>query len=474
MYDSIVVGGGIGGVLSGALLSKEGKKVALFEKEKNLGGSASTFKRDGRLYNAGATTLASYEAGGVVYELFERAGFVPKTKELLFSHIVTIEGKQIVLYRDIDRYIEEVNSLFYHPKNELFFKEIKKICEQFYATSGYRYDTKDFSSALHSAISFAPALLKFFPYLAQSARGYIDRFFGGVSKGYLEFLDAQTRIAAQATTKEINFFTAALAIGYPFFKNHYAYGGMGSVTQELSKKIGSVYTGETVEVVDRVSGGFVVRTKNRELFGRSVILNTPVFSSSKLFGDPDIKRYFDSKKSLDSKQSAFVVYMRVRQRKEFAHHYQIIADENPKNCVSNALFVSFSDKDDALMSKDGEFSVTASIHTMSDFWRLDDRNVYKRQKDELKNQIISLICDNIGLEACDIIDSFAATPMTFERYIGRSSLGGVVLTQKNLLRLASNETPFRGLYCVGDTAFAAQGWPGVALGVRNLLCTIRN
>ena len=36
---------------------------------------------------------------------------------------------------------------------------------------------------------------------------------------------------------------------------------------------------------------------------------------------------------------------------------------------------------------------------------------------------------------------------------------------KSLLKIASCKTPFKGLYNIGDSVFAGQGWPGVALGV---------
>ncbi|MEA3512166.1 MAG: NAD(P)-binding protein, partial [Campylobacterota bacterium] len=51
--DLAVVGSGIGGSLISALNAN--KNVALFEKDKNLGGCASTFKRFGNYYNTGAT-----------------------------------------------------------------------------------------------------------------------------------------------------------------------------------------------------------------------------------------------------------------------------------------------------------------------------------------------------------------------------------------------------------------------------------
>ena len=84
-----------------------------------------------------------------------------------------------------------------------------------------------------------------------------------------------------------------------------------------------------------------------------------------------------------------------------------------------------------------------------------------------------LICKEIEIEQNEIIECFGATPKTFLRYINRSSLGGAIMTTKNqLFGLCPNDTPFKGLYCVGDTTFAAQGFPGVIMGVRNLECLI--
>jgi len=40
---------------------------------------------------------------------------------------------------------------------------------------------------------------------------------------------------------------------------------------------------------------------------------------------------------------------------------------------------------------------------------------------------------------------------------------------KNFLPfLPSNDTKIDGLYNIGDSVYAAQGWPGVMMGVKNL------
>ena len=95
--------------------------------------------------------------------------------------------------------------------------------------------------------------------------------------------------------------------------------------------------------------------------------------------------------------------------------------------------------------------------------------MYKVKKEELKNQMIKSICDILDINESDIVHHFAATPKSFMRYINRSQLGGNPITMKNFLpKLPSNDTPIKGLYHVGDTVYAAQGWPGVMLGVDNL------
>ncbi len=72
--DLALVGSGMGASLL-ASLNKE-KNLLLFERDENLGGCASTFKRFGNLYNAGATTFVGYEQNHPIKEIFDKAGFI--------------------------------------------------------------------------------------------------------------------------------------------------------------------------------------------------------------------------------------------------------------------------------------------------------------------------------------------------------------------------------------------------------------
>jgi hypothetical protein len=68
-----------------------------------------------------------------------------------------------------------------------------------------------------------------------------------------------------------------------------------------------------------------------------------------------------------------------------------------------------------------------------------------------------------------VVDSFSASSKTFGHYINRTQLGGNAITMKNFLPfLPGNYTSIKNLYNVGDTVYAAQGWSGVMMGVKNL------
>ena len=45
-YDVAIIGSGLGGLVCGALLSRNGYRVAIFEKNKQIGGCLQTYARD--------------------------------------------------------------------------------------------------------------------------------------------------------------------------------------------------------------------------------------------------------------------------------------------------------------------------------------------------------------------------------------------------------------------------------------------
>jgi len=93
----------------------------------------------------------------------------------------------------------------------------------------------------------------------------------------------------------------------------------------------------------------------------------------------------------------------------------------------------------------------------------------KRKKKELEDILYKTILKRVKIEACEVVECFSASSKTFKHYINRSQLGGNAITMKNFLPfLPGNDTSVKDLYNVGDTVYAAQGWSGVMMGVKNL------
>jgi len=467
MKDFAIVGSGIGGSSIAAYLDTKGYDTVLFEKEPYLGGCSSTFEKNGFRYNTGATTLAGYQDGHIVKTIFDAIGFQPQLIKTDPAIVIIQNNKTTPRYRDFEKFLEVTERNYPHPKNREFWSLVHEISEAFYAMKGHYYSNRSFTSKCCSLATYLPLLFKFKHYLRKNARDFIKEFYGGINDEYLSFLEAQIMIVAQARTAEINFFTAALSLGYTFNTTHYVTGGFSKLFDQMTASMPDVRRKSEITKIERHLDHFIVQTRKESIPVRKVILNSTVYDSAKLFDDPPIKQYYKKYKHLDNHQSSFMLYMTIKSDKVFEHHYQLIQDENHPYTLSNALFVSFSDKSDNVLAPEGHYSVTVSIHTSTRMW--NDQSTYKMQKQNLEKSLIKTICDTLEINDSEIVHHFAATPKTFERYINRSQLGGNAITMKNFLpKLPGNDTPIKGLYHVGDTVYAAQGWPGVMLGVDNL------
>ncbi len=467
MIEYAVVGSGIGGSSMAAYLDAKGYETILFEKEPYLGGCSSTFVHGGYAYNTGATTLAGYQEGHIVKSMFDKIGFTPELIVTDPSIVIIQNGKVTPRFSDLDAFLEVLEKNYPHPKNREFWTLVYRLGKEFYALHGHYYSNRTLWSKFISLTSFLPLLVKFQRYLRTNAYDFIKGFYGDISEEYQKFLEAQILIVAQAHSKEINFFTAALSLGYTFNETHYVLGGFGRLFDQMTAKMKHVKRKTQIKKIERHSDHFTLHTKNESIKVRKVILNSTVYDSGKLFDDKKIKNYYKKYETLNNHQSSFMIYMTIKSTKKYEHHYQLIQDEKYMHSLSNAVFVSFSDITDNILTPEGHYSVTASIHTDVRFW--EDKQTYQSKKSELQTQMLKSICAILDINEEEIVHQFAATPRSFKRYINRSQLGGNPITMKNFLpKLPSNDTPIKDLYQVGDTVYAAQGWPGVMLGVENL------
>ena len=461
--DIAVIGSGMGGSLISAL--NKDKNLILFERDKNLGGCAGTFKRFGNHYNIGATTFVGYEDNHPIKNIFDKAGFTPNIKKSEVA-IRTIQNKKIVdRVKDFDTFLENLEEVYPHKNNRFFWQTIKEIDEKFWNFKDIYFARHNLNSYLKT-ISSNFRLLKVFGFdLLKNADDYINQTLPNISKEYKAFIDSQLLITLQTTSKDISLISLALGLSYPFHDVFYINNGMGSLFDGLLKDI-DVHNKEEILKIKKEENLYRIISNKDEYLTKQVILNSSIYNSASLFEDKKIKKYYNNFSFSD--QSAFVTYLTLDTKEDFLHHYQIILKDKIPNSISNSFFISFSSKDDEKLSKNG-YSLTISTHTKASFWKNLSKEEYEKQKKITEDFIINHFLDNFEtITKEDIINKFSATSKTFKRYINRYNCGGRAITLKNILQTPSCNTPFKGLYNIGDTVFAGQGWPGIAIGVQVL------
>jgi len=121
--EVLVVGAGIAGLTSAAILSKQGLSVTLIESHTQSGGCAGTFKRKNYIFDVGATQVAGLEKGGIHSRIFNFLDFPsPEATILDPACIVDLNdgGQPIPIWYEKSKWIAEQEMQF--PGSGRFWK----------------------------------------------------------------------------------------------------------------------------------------------------------------------------------------------------------------------------------------------------------------------------------------------------------------------------------------------------------------
>lgn len=134
----VVVGGGLGGLVTGALLAKENYKVTVLEKNAIIGGGLQCFKRKGIEFETGMHIFGGFNEGGSMFKLFSYLGIMDKialrpTDDDAFD-VVTIEedGATYRLPKGREKYVAYLASCFPDEKDNIkaFVDKIFELSEE--------------------------------------------------------------------------------------------------------------------------------------------------------------------------------------------------------------------------------------------------------------------------------------------------------------------------------------------------------
>jgi all-trans-retinol 13,14-reductase len=132
----LIIGAGVGGLVCGAILSKEGYEVRILEQHTVAGGGLHTFKRYGIDWETGIHLISGFQPNGVLRRLFTYLGVADKLRIKPsnidgFDHFhVATDGITYKMAVGRDNFVETLGSYFPEEK-----ENIKRYIDKIYEIS---------------------------------------------------------------------------------------------------------------------------------------------------------------------------------------------------------------------------------------------------------------------------------------------------------------------------------------------------
>lgn len=123
-YDVIIIGGGLGGLSCGVMLSKEGLNVCVLEQHSVIGGCLQSFYRNGRILDTGMHYVGSLSEGQTMHQYFKYLGIIDKLKlqkldENGFDHFHFSDGDSYSYAMGHEKFAEALSLRFPEEKNAI-------------------------------------------------------------------------------------------------------------------------------------------------------------------------------------------------------------------------------------------------------------------------------------------------------------------------------------------------------------------
>ena len=484
-WDTVVIGSGIGGLVTASQLAAKGAKVIVLERYTIPGGSSGAFYRDGYTFDVGASMIFGFGEKGytnlltrALLDVGEKCETIPDPSQLAY-HLPN--GMELVVDRDYNQFISNLCSLFPHEASGI--KSFYNICwKVFNCLDAMPLLSIEDPSYLAKVFFKAPmaclGLARWLPInVGDVARRYIK------DQALLKFIDIECfcwSVMPASKTPMIN-------AGMVFSDRHagginYPKGGVGVIAQKLIKGIEAhggkiLYRARVTKILIENNKAIGVQLASGEkIYSRDVVSNATRWDT---FGGEDVKEPLvpdeytpkSEKKWRNRYQpspSFLSLHLGVQKDciPQDSHcHHLILNDWNKMETEQGVVFISIPTLLDPSLAPDGNHIVHTFTPSSIDEWKGLNRTSYLKKKEiDAENVISKVECIFPDLKN-NISHKEIGTPKSHRRFLGRhqGSYGPIPSLQlPGLLPMPFNTTGIKHLYCVGDSCFPGQGLNAVA------------
>ncbi|MGF1496177.1 MAG: carotenoid isomerase [Elainellaceae cyanobacterium] len=478
-FDVIVIGSGIGGLVTATQLVAKGARVLVLERYLIPGGSAGYFERNGYRFDVGASMIFGFGENGTTNLLTRALQAVNVELETIPDpvqiHYHLPNGLDFKVHRDYEKFLQELIQRFPHEARGIrqFYDECWAVFNclnamELLSLEELRYLTRVFFQHPFACLG----LVKYLPQNAGDvARRYIH------DPELLKFIDMECYCWSVVPAEQ----TPMINAGMVFSDRHYGginypKGGVGRIAEKLAEgleKAGGIiqYRSRVTQIL--MENGRAIGVKlatGQEYRARRIVSNATRWDTfEKLLPTEAMpRRETRWQHRYEKSPSFFSLHLGVKAEvlpPGTDCHHIILENWDDMEAAHGTIFVSIP----TLLDPDLAPPDRHIFHVFTPSWMADWQDlapsVYQQEKEAIATQLIARLEQVFpGLEAA-IDYQESGTPRTHRRFLGREDgTYGPIPSGKplGLLGMPFNRTAIPGLYCVGDSTFPGQGLNAVA------------
>ncbi len=477
--DAVVIGSGIGGLVTASQLAAKGAKVLVLERYLIPGGSGGSFRREGYTFDVGASMIFGFGEKGhtnlltrALADVGERQDTIPDPAQLEY-HLPG--GLNVAVDRDYDSFIARLTALFPHEATGI---------RAFYDTCWQVFRCLDAMPLL--SLEDPAYLAKVFfraPLACLGLARWLPVNVGDVARRHisdpalLKFIDMECFCWSVMPADR----TPMINAGMVFSDRHagginYPRGGVGTIAEHLVRGLerhgGAIrYRSRVTRVV--LEGGQAVGVElagGKTIRARRVISNATRWDTFGSLVDAAHTPAAETVWRRRYKPSASFLSLHLGVKAEVipagSHcHHLLLERWEEMEAEQGTVFVSIPTLLDPALAPPGHHIVHAFTPSAIDTWKELGPTAYAQAKQAAADRLIRRLETFLPGLGAAITHREVGTPRSHRRFLGRhqGSYGPIpALRLPGLLPMPFNRTGIPGLYCVGDSCFPGQGLNAVA------------
>ncbi len=480
LYDALVIGSGMGGLVAGTLLAKKGLRVLLIEKGKQVGGYVVSFKRKGFTIDATGAFVGGCQEGGEFYQILKEMGAHQEIEFIAVHHIRNLyPGFEVELHREgFQPYMESLLRLFPEEEKGLrtYLKLVQKIGEEVKSYSG-KGGLKNF---------FFPFL---FPNLIRYYRTTHQTLLNALFRGGEVKMALHTLPITEPPSRTSFLFVAILISKALMEGVFYPKGGMGAIPKAilnsflnaggeilLQSEVNKILIkGERVEGIEMRDGRtfyspLILSNINPNLLVKMLPVELQPLMIKRMkkweYSHSGFILYLATDLDLKKKDIPYFTYLRSLSDLE-EEDRMLQRGEIPKNPT---LILSIPTLLDPSLAPEGKHLlkvlVTVPYHYREQWGKADPKR-YQNLKEEFSKALLYQLESKLLPDLRDHLLFYeAATPLTLERYTGneKGAMYGLASTPQQIgISRPPHHTPIPGLFQVGHYTRPSHSIVGASL-----------